>query len=305
MAQSTDPYDLILFGGRRDPNIVRLCETAARLNVSCLLIMHDEQHEPAVTWDFSAQEFRIDGRCVSARSAFLRYDVFSSSNQSPAELDRAYGWFTTVFGACAATPDMRVANARMDMRASHKAFMLAFAQSHGIAIPDTRITNEENQLDAFCEDRERIAKPVAGGAYCIQASEARGMTDWHEGKAPIPAIVQDRLVYPEYRVFRFGEGFMTFEITSDHLDYRPHRDTQIKPVGNDVLGDGVIERLKTMTDRLSIDFFACDFKTHADTGVPLFLELNSGPMFAAYDAAADLQLSEGMVHWLTAPGAQA
>ena len=127
--------------------------------------------------------------------------------------------------------------------------------------------------------------------------------DWTGGKTAMPAIVQGRLDYPEYRVFRLGETYMTFRLISRHLDYREHNDAQIVAVENDVLGEGAIEKLGAMSDALGIDFFACDFKTDPETGTPVFLELNSGPMFAAFDTVVENRLARTLLEWLTGKAA--
>ena len=291
-------FDFLLFGGARDPSITCLHTAAIRNNISCLLITHDESEEPSISWDFKTGNLVIDGQEISSNAAFLRYDVFSSGKQQAGELDRAFGWYSTLYGACTATPSVLVPNKRMDARANNKLFMLTYAQSIGIPIPSTLVTNDKNTLDQFCKTNVGVAKPVGGGAYCVDVKEANNDADWNNNKAPIPAIIQERLVYPEYRIFRFGKNLMTFQIESEHLDYRPYPDAKIVMVDNEVLGKGVPEKLLAMSDSLGIDFFACDFKSHAISGIPMFLELNSGPMFAAYDAAAKGKLSDGMINWL-------
>ncbi|MGH1542859.1 MAG: hypothetical protein ACRBHB_20740 [Arenicella sp.] len=292
-------YDLLLFGGRRDPNINCLQKTARDMGKQVLMVSHDESSEPSIAWNFSQGQMIIDQQAITAQSAFLRYDVFSSSNQSSEELDRAYAWFSVFTGACSATQSMLVPNERMDSRASHKAFILAYAASHGIPIPESLISNDQLAIEAFCQKNDAIAKPAAGGAYCIKADKACEETDWQEKLAPMPAIIQETLTYPEYRIFRYGDNFMTFEIHSEHLDYRPHQTNSIRVVPNSVLGEGIVDRLKSMSDSLNINFFACDFKTHEKTGVPLFLELNSGPMFAAFSASSKGALAREMINWLT------
>ncbi|KAB7613628.1 hypothetical protein F9L33_09625 [Amylibacter sp. SFDW26] len=291
-------FDLLLFGGARDPSIICLHNAAIRNNISCLLITHDESEEPSASWNVETGSLVINGQEVSSNAAFLRYDVFSTRKPQAGDLDRAFGWYSTLYGACTATLGVLVPNKRMDARANNKLFMLASAQSGGIPIPNTLVTNDKGTLDQFCETNLGVAKPVGGGAYCIDVKEANNDADWSNNKAPIPAIIQERLAYPEYRIFRFGKSLMTFQIESEHLDYRPYPDAKIVMVDNDILGKGVPEKLLAMSDALGIDFFACDFKSHADSGTPMFLELNSGPMFAAYDASAKGKLSDGMIKWL-------
>jgi hypothetical protein len=50
---------------------------------------------------------------------------------------------------------------------------------------------------------------------------------------------------------------------------------------------------------LRLDFGAADFKTCPKTGRFLFLEVNSSPMFAAFDAASDGAVSRAIAESLS------
>ena len=52
-------------------------------------------------------------------------------------------------------------------------------------------------------------------------------------------------------------------------------------------------------DALNLDFGAADFKTSPDTGRYLFLEVNSSPMFAAFDAVSDGAVSKAILDWMS------
>jgi len=296
-------YALLIVGGQHDPHIALLNQTALNMGQSVFFVTHDNLTEPEIVWDYQKGLFSINGQCSTARAAFVRYDVFSSpqvcedNNQN--HLSKPYGWYSTFLGACAATNGLRLPNAFMDLRANHKSFLLAHAQAHGLRIPRTHITNSKTSIEEFCEKYEAVIKPVAGGTYCVEAKDAVSDADWENNQAPLPVFLQEKLSYPEYRIFRMGDHFVSFEIHSKHLDYRVNHDNKIRYVENHVVGEGLLDRLRKMSDSLNIDFFACDFKSHPQTGELVFLELNSGPMFAAYDAAANGLLVHKMVTWLT------
>lgn len=298
LAQADLSVDILICGGAKDPNIICLKLAVESLGRSCLSITHDQLTEPKFHWDLRSNSLAIDGCQISAKGAFVRYDVFGASSPAGAELDRSYGWFSACIGLIQAIPGLQLHNARMDLRANHKSFILSHAKKHGLEIPDTIISNSQSDIRVFGEPDKVIVKPVAGGAYTLTAAEIDEEIPWDNSQAPMPAFVQEKLIYPEYRVFRYGETFMTFEITSSHLDYRPYGDNTLMRVDNSVLGEEILNALKAMSNELCIDFFACDFKTHPTTGRPLFLELNSGPMFAAFDRKADGELSKGIVNWL-------
>ncbi len=68
--------------------------------------------------------------------------------------------------------------------------------------------------------KERIAKPVPGG-YCQPLSELLPTVERRDGLAAAPAIVKERLVAPEVRIFGIGNRFIPFHVRSDALDTAP------------------------------------------------------------------------------------
>jgi hypothetical protein len=57
-------------------------------------------------------------------------------------------------------------------------------------------------------------------------------------------------------------------------------------------------------DEFGLDFGAADFKASPETGRPLFLEVNSAPMFAAFDRVAAGALCDAILDWLVAAGSR-
>ena len=298
--------DLLLFGGRRDPNIACLAQEARRQGLTCLWLDHDEAEEPHLTWDLSSSTLALEGRRIEPASAFLRYDVFSPVDEG-ASLDRPYGWFTSVASACHASAGTRLFNRNMAAAASHKPLVLSAARDLGLTIPATLVSNVKSDIDAFHAAGRAVAKPVGGGAYCVELPDAAAQTDWTGGRAPMPCLVQERLDYPEYRVFRIGADILSFEIRSDHLDYRTHQSAGIRVVDDAVIGSDLIAKLVELSDAFGIDFFACDLKTRPgdkesdkqgdqerDREI-VFLEMNTNPMFVAHNAVSHGRLASMIV----------
>ena len=117
---------------------------------------------------------------------------------------------------------------------------------------------------------------------------------------PMPAIVQQMLAYPEYRTFVIGRELHVFQVTSRFIDYRPAGDNAMEYIGSNFPCADTVAALMRLLDRFDCDFCACDFKSHPETGKPVFLELNNGPMYAAFDACAEGQLCGAMLDWLLA-----
>ena len=291
-----DVADLLIAGGSADPNLEPLARAAERAGRSLLRIVHDAGEEPAFSWDLSTGRLLLDGREVDARGAFLRYDVFTPPTESRG-LDRNGGWYAAAMGWAMSRPGMKLLNRAMTSGANQKPFMLGLARECGLATAPTLVSNVEADIRAF--PGRAIAKPVAGGGYVRPLEAALGDAGWRDGRSPIPAIVQRRLDYPEYRVYLVGGRFHLFEIHSLLLDYRPGAPTALLYRGESLPWPGVAEALRKLAGAVGIDFCACDLKSGAEGDPPLFLELNSGPMFAAYDQAAGGRLCDSIVAALT------
>ncbi len=289
--------DLLIACGSADPNVEPLVRAAERAGRSLLRLVPDAAGEPAFSWDVAANRLFIDGREADARGAFLRYDVFTPQPE-PRGLDRNGGWYAAASGWALSRPGMKLLNRAMNSAANQKPYMLRLARDCGLATAPTLVSNVEADLRAFPEPA--VAKPVAGGGYVRPLAAALDDAGWKDGRSPIPAIVQQRLDYPEYRIYLADARFHLFEIHSNLLDYRPGRTTSLVYRGEQLPWPGVAEALIRLTAAVGIDFCACDFKSAAGAEAPFFLELNSGPMFAAYDLVADGRLADAIVAALTA-----
>ena len=293
-------FDLLIAGGIDDSNLRRLVEVATRRGLAVCPILHEAEREPGITWDFATGELRLDGAMIAPRAAFLRYDVFTvRPGAGQTGLDRALAWYSAIAGWCLAHPEVRQFNRRLGQESSHKSYVLALARSLGLPVPETIVSNEQPSLDGFAATASRVVKPVAGGAYCVALEEGVGLTDWRDGRAPLPAFAQEKLVYPEYRVYLVGKRFVVFEIRAEGLDYRAERSSEIAPVEEGRIDPEIRAGLARLAAELGIDFCAFDLKTRA-TGGLCFLEVNTGPMFAGFDATAGGALSAAMLDALLA-----
>jgi hypothetical protein len=288
--------DLLIACGSADPNAAPLAQAAARAGMKILELVHSHEREPAFSWDLESDRLIVDGSEVSARGAFLRYDVFTPRLEA-AGLDRNGGWYAAALGWAMTRPGMRMLNRQMLTGANQKPYMLRLARDCGLATAPTLISNVEADLRAF--PANAIAKPVAGGGYVRPLDAALGDAGWKDGRSPIPAIVQQRLSYPEYRIYLADGRFHLFEIHSDLLDYRTSQPKSLVYRGEDLPWPGMAASLTRLTAAVGIDFCACDLKTGRAEDPPFFLELNSGPMFAAYDLAAAGKLADAIVAQLT------
>jgi glutathione synthase/RimK-type ligase-like ATP-grasp enzyme len=192
-----------------------------------------------------------------------------------------------------AHPAVRVFNREVLTTLTSKPHVLVLARECGLEVPRTLITNHLSS--ARGAGPRSIAKPVAGGELTLDLDEAVRRAGETE-VLPSPAIVQERLEYPERRVFVVGRRTFAFELRSPHLDHRASPDVDLIYVGE--APTAVRAPLLALASRLRLDFAAADFKSRP-SGEVVFLEINSGPMFSRFDDAAGGAVSTAMAEWLT------
>lgn len=295
---------VLVAGGDRDPNLPPLAAALARRGASHRLLAVGADSHPGLTWELDADRLVVDGEELSPAAAFLRHDVFTHlADGRAASAHRALAWFTTLSGWVDVHPEVRAVNRRRGLASPPaKPHQLALARRLGLAVPETVVGNVVEPLTAFLPGRAKIAKPVAGGDHCRPFDEALAQAPERDGVTPAPAIVQRALVPPERRVFAVGGRLFGFDVASEALDYRTDPATRVTPWPE--VPDKLAEGLSRLLAALALDFAAADFKTCPDTGRLLFLEVNTGPMFAAFDRAAGGELADALAGFLLGDGDQ-
>lgn len=282
---------LLLAGGIHDPNLVSLASAAASRGVSVSDARVGGARTPVLDWALHETP-RLDGAALQVNGAFLRYDVFESlADSRPAVALRATAWYHAISGWVAAEERVRCFNRHMTQAAGNKAATLIAARACGLRVPESWVTNDLPAVRARGGD-SGIAKPVAGGDYCcslplvLDAAEQRG------GVAAMPAIVQERLLAPEIRIYLVADHVFAFEMVSDSLDYRIKQDVDVRYLPAPPAAETAA--LRRLLARFQMDFGAADFKTSRN-GELVFLELNTSPMFARFDATTGGELAAAMI----------
>lgn len=288
---------LLIAGGDADPNITALLAAAEARGVSCQKLLVGKSSHPALTWDLATGELLLEGELLQCGAAFVRYDVFTAlQDGQPSSQYRALAWHAAITGWLAAHPEIVIFNRRNLNQSTNKPLMLKLAREYGLEIPQTLITNVRERLDGI----EKVVKPINGGGYCEPLTEVLERTSFKDGRAAAPAIVQQRLAQPEVRIYRVGDRYFAFNVISPELDYRATQNCRVEFAGNaEALHAALTDGLGKLLAKLGLDFAAADFKTSPDTGRLLFLEVNTGPMFAAFNHASDGKLCDAMIEHLT------
>jgi glutathione synthase/RimK-type ligase-like ATP-grasp enzyme len=285
---------LLIVGGDSDPNITALLAAVGRGGVTAFTLLFGKDSHPALTWEIVSGRLSLDGEALGFDAAFVRHDVFTAlQDGSQSSQYRALAWYTAITGWLAANPQVFIFNRRNLNHVTNKPLVLKLAQDSGLAIPETLITNDFQEVARFVVEQQKIVKPVNGGGYCEALDEVADRTQLREGRAAAPAIVQRRLVPPELRVYAVGGNYFGFNVISPELDYRTTQNCRLEYVAQ--LPTELTTAFASLLEKLGLDFAAADFKTCPDTGRLMFLEVNTGPMFAAFDRASEGRLCDAMV----------
>ncbi len=295
------PKHLLIAGGLQDPNLIALESAAQRLGVEVINLRSSPTQAPAVVWDLDLDRLVVNGVDVHADAMFYRHDVFGqlAGPGGTQESQRAYAWSTLVQAWGYAHPEVKQLNASIRPEAGIKPVALQWARQEGFHTTYTWVSNTGPMLSGFDGDAW-ISKPVAGGDHCITLADActvRRMGQLHDA----PSLIQPRLRGQEWRLFQIGDQHFAFEVHSPSLDYRVHQDAQLVCCK---APEAFLEPMQRLMKRFRMTFGAADLKLEHDAPLSAdnpayFLELNTSPMFARFDALTQGQLAQAMVRTLT------
>ncbi|HKP75532.1 MAG TPA: hypothetical protein VJT67_08305 [Longimicrobiaceae bacterium] len=292
----TDP--ILVVGGDADFNLGSLRTRLDERGCPHRAVSVGATGNPSVIWDLQRDLLTVDGEEVRASGAFVRHDVFTHlADKRPATAQRASAWHATLAGWLYAHPEVRLLNRHVSAPAI-KPFHLVMARRAGLEVPHTLITNDVARLEEESAVRRMIAKPVPGGGYCHPLEEVLASAPVRDGRTASPAIVQNRLEPPEVRVYGVGGRFIAFNVRSTVLDYRVSQETRVEAMALGDVQAGIVDGLRRLMELLGMDYGAADFKTDPETGRLIFLELNSAPMFAAFDAVSGHAVSDAIIDFL-------
>jgi hypothetical protein len=163
-------------------------------------------------------------------------------------------------------------------------------------VPETLVTNAFAQASRAIAG-PKIQKPTAGGEHTTMLGALRRQIAKADALARFPRFVQGQLKRPEMRVYRVGDAFISFLIHSQDLDYREHNRVRLEHVR---APKGIESGLRRLTDKLGLDFAAADLMLNKRNEY-CFLEVNTQPMFSAFDAVANGAICDAIIDHLMAP----
>jgi len=286
---------LLVAGGQLDPNIGALLRRCLQRRENFKELLVGPQLRPRIHLDIERQMLTLDGIPLSPTSCFIRHDVFlHEATRSMHDTAASLNWYFTVRGYVLSNPTIRLLNRRSYSSENNKIENLLLAKRCGLPVPPTIITND---LDSLSEgDEDLIQKPVAGGSLTTTLRDH--VQSREQVAAEFPRFIQRRLLRPEIRVYQIGDALFGYELSSQALDYRSAHDVTIQPCA---VHAEVVEPLQRLATMLGLDFSASDFMRD-ETGQLYFLEINTQPMFAAFDRVSDGRLCDAILDHLTKRG---
>lgn len=286
--------DLLIAGGDADYNLHALAQAAKNQQQAYHTYYIQAKTSPNFHWDVNQSNLPEGlGLLDKPQAAFVRQDVFAFlEDNRDAVYQRANAWYVGLKGWLLSQPDIFIFNRSIDQMASYKPAALSIAQQIGLTIPRSFISSNTSFLQNL-DAQHYIAKPINGGGHCVILADAiQGIS---HAFMPSPAIVQSKLVSPEFRIFVIGTEAFTFRLESPSLDYREKQDAVLTVVDSP---EHELSLLKELMIRFRMNFGAADFKTDPETGKLIFLELNTSPMFAAFNDVSEGKLCEAMTRQL-------
>lgn len=275
---------ILVAGGQLDPNIGALLRTILRTGAPFRDLLVGPDLRPRLSIDL-AGNLALNGEAIRPRACFVRHDVFLAEKMGRVEDQRAaLNWFHAIRGWAQAQTDVRLLNRHSRAGDEGKYQNLVRAQRHGLSPPQTCLCTH-----TAGSEQPRIRKPVAGGELTELVGEEAASFAY-------PYLVQPRLLRPELRLYRVGDQVFGFSLASPDLDYRERQQVTVREAA---APDDLARRFVGLAEELGLDFAAADFMQDGD-GRWSFLEINSQPMFAAFDRVVEGRLTEALVTWLLA-----
>jgi hypothetical protein len=228
-------------------------------NISALLPYFDIfiDQESHLHWDLETDKLLVNGEEVEFTKYFGRSNVFGKIT------DQMSANYFLIRNYLIAHSSIKRHNQLYERETPTKASNLALAKRLGMIIPKTVIGTSIDNPDA-------VIKPITGGSFVVSGK-----------KANFTAILQERIYGVNRRLFIVGDESFGFEIHSEKLDYRDDPSVSLCETTFDQ--DDLL-RSKRLAKSIGLTYAALDFIDN------YFLEINSMPMFVAFD-----QISMGKI----------
>ncbi|MEZ4584774.1 MAG: hypothetical protein R2909_00025 [Gemmatimonadales bacterium] len=205
---------------------------------------------------------------------------------------------TAFQGMWQASPALWVNDIVRDAAAAHKPWQLELAQSLGLSIPETVITNDPGEARAFWQRHPGgvIYKPFLQSFHSWR--ETRILRPEEERQADqirLAPVIFQRYVpaRADLRLTVIGDEIFAAEAAMDQSQYPVDVRLNNIPYQPHQLPDEVGEKVLALMRRLGLEYGAIDFRLTPD-GDYVFLEINPAGQFLYVEHATGLPISAAL-----------
>ncbi|MEP7031450.1 MAG: hypothetical protein ABI830_11000 [Pseudolabrys sp.] len=287
---------ILVAGGQLDFNIGALLQRMLRRRVKFVSVLLGPDLMPRLTVDVAKDTLVLNGKAIRPRACFMRHDVFLAQQVATADAHAAsLNWYVAIKGWELAHDDVRGFNKKSSGAEANKLRNLYLARQHGLDIPATLLTNEFKPLRKKMRG-PLIVKPAGGGEHTEEFGSFAASLSTRTPMVRYPRFVQRRMLRPELRVYRVGDALFGFALSSPDIGYRSANRARLKTAR---VPGALGRKLTSFCDALGLDFAAADFMRDPETRDFRFLEVNSQPMFAAFDKVSGGRLCDAIIDHLS------
>lgn len=287
MHDTSEPL-LLIVGGESDPNTFRIAEQARARGDRHLFWNTDLDSAHRIAWDFDSPQIDLESATVQPTSVYVRYNVFEG------DPERNLASFETIQSYVLAWPEIRVLNRTTMMDGNNKSKNLRLAKDVGFEIPETLVMSDLTPLASMPNPNAHAMKPLGGGAHTVLVSDV--CEDMDKLSDLGPQFIQSRLDGENLRVFSIAGQQFCFRLVTTKLDYREDEQVDVVQVE---MPPSLIEPTSHLVNQIGFDYCALDFRCKQGMEAPVFLEVNSFPMFVRFDDAANHALADTVLEFLT------
>ncbi len=284
---TTTKTDLLIIGGESDPNTQRVVDQAHLRGKDYVFWDTDRPQARQLAWDFSSPQIDCGEHALQPSAVFLRYNVFdgeAARNQAAYEVAESFAL---------AWADIRMLNRRTAGDANNKSRNLVRAKQCGFVIPETIVLGDLTPLSSVPDPDAKIIKPLSGGDHACVVADVKD--DLSRLASLTPQFVQERLDGENLRVFSIDGELFAFHLETTQIDYRTDDNVAVHAVD---LPEEIVDSTRELVGMIGFDYCALDFRCRDGFESPVFLEINSFPMFVAFDDACGNRLADAILQYL-------
>ncbi|QEF96179.1 hypothetical protein Mal15_02060 [Stieleria maiorica] len=279
--------DLVIVGGESDPNTQRIVDQAHLRGVDYFFWDTDRPAARQIAWDFESPEIDFGDVALRPAGMFLRFNVFDSDEV------RNHAAYDVAESFALAWPQIRLLNRSTTGDGNNKSRNLVRARGCGMVIPQTTVLGELSPLHNVPDPDAKIIKPLSGGDHAYIAAGV--IEDPARLAGLAPQFVQERLEGENLRVFSIGGKLHAFHLQTTQVDYRTDDDVVVRAIE---VPQGIVASIHRLVGQIGFNYCALDFRCRKGFDDPVFLEINSFPMFVAFDDACENRLADAILEFL-------